>query len=203
MQILQRVRDRRIWVAVGTGAILVAALAVWAVHSYRRAQARDTLNTFAAFQSPALEIQFPRIVLDNVESRETLAAGLQNGVWTLHERGSKPPSVELRLTDQGQRWFSVVGNQIVATFKAGRRQATEVVELMDTFPSRQIRFRYVWTELHPASVVLGENLPTVGHQYDGEAVLFYQNSHWRLMQWNTPEFDQAVAHFQGLESGQN
>ena len=159
MQMMGRLRDRRTWMAIGAGAVVITALAVWAVGSYRRAQARETLNTFAPFQSPPLEIQFPRVVLDSVESRRTLAAGVQNGVWTLHERGSKPPTVEVRLTDQGQRWFSVVGTHVVATFKGGTREASEVFELTDTFPSRDIRYRYVWTALHPATIVLGSILP--------------------------------------------
>jgi hypothetical protein len=46
-------------------------------------------------------------------------------------------------------------------------------------------------------------VPAVGQPYEGEAVLFYEKDHWRLMQWNTPDFDRAVARFKNLKSASN
>jgi hypothetical protein len=195
-----RLHDKRFWLAAGTAILVLAGLGWWGRHSYRRGQARDALNSFAPFQRPPLDIQFPEVLAASARNREILQAGVRNGIWTLHQHGSNPNAMEVLLTSQGQRWFSVVERQIVATFIAGNREATEVLAVNEIFPSRQIRFRYRWKEFHPASAaVLGQELPAVGKEYAGDAVLFYENNRWRLMQWDTPEFDAAVARFKGLE----
>src|SRR3990170_5696019 len=111
-------RDKRVWAALLSAVVLLAGLVLWAVRSYHRAQARDGLNEFAPFANPALDLTFPSIVLENDASREILEAGVRQRYWTLHPRGGATASLEVRLTNQGLRWFSVVGNQVIATFKA-------------------------------------------------------------------------------------
>ncbi|MBI2819617.1 MAG: hypothetical protein HYX73_06535 [Acidobacteria bacterium] len=192
-------RDKRVWAALLTAVVLLAGLVLWAVRSYHRAQARDGLNEFAPFANPALDLTFPSIVLENDASREILEAGVRQRYWTLHPRGGATASLEVRLTNQGLRWFSVVGNQIIATFKVGTREATRVVELEDTFPSRSIRFRYHWNQLQPASEVLGPQVPELGKEYEGEALFLYENGKWRVMHWTTPVYDQAVEQFKTLK----
>ena len=169
---------------------------------YHRRQVRQTLNSFAPFRDPALEIQFPQTVASNERNKSILAAGVQNGVWVLRQGARNPNVMEIILTDQGNRWFSVVEKRIIATFKVGSREATAVTALSEIFPSRQIRFQYHWNQFHPAAVILGDRLPEAGREYAGEAVLFYENDHWRLMDWKTPEFDSAVEQFKQLETAQ-
>ncbi|MBI3934409.1 MAG: hypothetical protein HY316_06925 [Acidobacteria bacterium] len=199
MRALALLRDKRVWAALLAAAVLLTAAVVWAAGSYHRAQARNGLNEFAPFANPALELMFPRLVIENEASRKILDAGIRDGMWTLHARGGTPPSLEVRLTNEGQRWFSGVGDQIVATFTAGTREATRIEELEDIFPSRRVRFRYRWTQYQSASAVLGAGLPEIGQEQEGEALFLYENGQWRPMHWTTPAFDEAVDQFKSLE----
>ena len=192
-------QNPRVWAVFGIAAAIVAGLAWWGVRSHHRSQALDALNSFAPFASPPLDIQFPEVVAATDKNLAILQAGFRNGVWTLRKRN--PDGLEILLTNQGQRWFSAVERSVVATFKAGNREATEVFALSEAFPTRQIRFRYRWSRFHPGSVaVLGDQLPSVSNEYEGEAVLSYENNRWRVMHWNTPDFDDAVARFKTLEA---
>jgi hypothetical protein len=193
-------QDRRVWGALLAVAALLAGFSVWAVRSYHRAQAREELNAFAPFSNPALDLTFPALVLENDTARKVLEPGVRQRIWTLHPRGGTPPSLEVRLTNEGQRWFSVVGDQIVATFKTGRREVTRILELDEIFPTRQVRYLYRWTELQPGSEVLGSALPEIGKEYEGEALFSYENGQWQAMHWTTPPYDQAVDQFRALQS---
>jgi hypothetical protein len=191
-------RNPRVWVAIGAAVVVLAAVVWWGVRSHRRSEALDALNSFAPFVSPPLDIQFPEVVAATEKNMEVLQMGFRNGVWTLRKRN--PSAMEVLLTNQGQRWFSAVERRIIATFKAGNREATEVISLSETFPTRQIRFRYRWRQFHPGSAaVLGKDLPSLGNEYEGEAVMFYENNRWQLKHWNTPDFDDAMARFKSLE----
>jgi hypothetical protein len=197
-------RDKRFWAVAGAAVVVAFLLGLWAVRAYHQSQSRELLNEFAAFEHPPLEIMFPRVVVSSDTSKRILEPGVRAGAWMLRERAgtssSGPRALEVLLSDQGQKWFSVVGNVVIATFEAGTREVTRVSEIKETFPSRQVRFEYRWRELHPATAVLGVELPATGREYQGEAVFFYENNGWRLMHWSTPEFDQAVAQFKGLEA---
>lgn len=191
-------QDWRFWLAALAALALLVGLILWGVRGYHRAQARSDLNRFAPFQNPAMDLIFPRLVRDSPESRAVLEAGVRQRLWTLHPRGGTAAELEIRLTNEGQRWFSIVGNQVIATFKAGARQATRVVELEDIFPTRRIRFRFRWTQLHPAVAVLGKQAPETGAEYEGEALFRHESGGWRLMHWSTPAFDDALRQFQEL-----
>jgi hypothetical protein len=191
-------RSRSFWLLAGVAAVFLAGAVFWSVRSYRRAQSRELMNTFTPFQSPPLGLVFPRVVAASDASRQVLAAGVREGVWGVSERGGRSSSLEVWLTVQGQKWFSVVGNQLVATFKSGSREVTDVLHLEQDFPGRRIRYRYVWREFHPGTSVLGDAMPEPGREYEGEALLLYEGDHWRVMHWTTPEFDQAVAQFKTL-----
>ena len=194
---LNLARSRNFWIGLGIVAVLIAAVTFWSVRSYRRDQARDVLNHFSPFQSPPLELVFPRVVAASDTSRQVLAAGVREGVWGVSERGGGR-ALEVWLTTDGQKWFSVVGNQMVATFRAGSREVTDVTELEQTFPSRRIRFRYVWHDFHPGAAVLGAAMPEAGKQYEGEALFLYEGDQWRVMHWSTPEYDEALDQFKTL-----
>lgn len=191
--------DRRIWASLLAGIALLAGLIVWGVRRYHRAQVREELNAFAPFANPALDLSFPAVVLENDISRKILEPGVRQRMWVLHTRGSAPPSAEVRLTNQGQRWFSVVGNQIIATFKVGRREVTRVLGLDEIFPTRQAHYRYRWTQLESGSAVLGAAGPEIGREYEGEALFNYENGKWRAMHWTTPLYDKAVNQFKALQ----
>jgi hypothetical protein len=193
-------RDKRLWAAVGAAVLLITLLTFWAIRSHQRAEMRDALNAFAPFHSPPIELQFPRFVLEDDTSRRELFVGAREGIWKLHPVGGQRPAWEVRLTDQGMRWFSIVGNRVVGTFTAGTRQVTRVIALDDTFPSRHVRFRFVWTRLHPGVVALGSLKPVMGTEYQGEATLYHEGEEWRILHWTAYEFDRAVAQFNALPS---
>ena len=191
-------QEKKLWIAVGACALAVILGGLWARRSLQRAQVRDLLNEQAGFRSPALEITFPRRVVYNTASEELLQPGVRLGLWTLHRPQGSPDSGEVRLTDRGRRLFSVVGNQILATFRIGTREVTKVVELEGNSGSRQVRFHYVWKDLHPDLEVLGAAAPAPEREYEGEALLLYENDRWRVRHWSTPELDDAVARFRTL-----
>jgi hypothetical protein len=92
-----------------------------------------------------------------------------------------------------------VGDRVVAAFKVGTREVTGILELREIFPTRQVRYRYRWTQFQSASEVLGEQRPKLGEEYEGEALLHHEDDQWRVMHWTTPDYDRAVAQFQILE----
>lgn len=191
-------RRKQVWAAAAAMVLALTLAVVWTVRGFQRAELRDLLNTHPPFQTPPLEIVFPRLVVETDASREVLDPGVRMGLWRLWRRGGQPAVLEVRLTDRGYRLFSVVGNQIIATFKAGTRQVTTVQELGGVFPSRRARFRYVWKNLHPDIELLGPAAPQVGKEYDGEALLSYEKDRWNVLHWSTPGFDEAVARFRRL-----
>ena len=193
-------QEKKLWITVGTCTLAVILGGLWARRSLQRAQGRNLLNEQAGFRSPALEITFPRRVIDNNTSNELLQPGVRLSLWTLHQHQGSMEYWEVRLTDRGRRLFSVVGNQVLATFRIGTRAVTRIVELEENSGSRQVRFRYVWKELHPNLEVLGAAAPAPEREYDGEALLLYENDRWRVRHWSTPELDDAVARFRTLSS---
>jgi hypothetical protein len=195
---LSLMRNPKVWAAVATVTIVITALTWWSIRSYRRSQVRDVLNQHAPFHNPPLGLSLPRIVAAGDGARQVLTAGVRGGVWGATDRTSPSQSLELWLTPQGQKWFSLVNNQVVATFKAGRREVTEVIELEQDFPGRRIRFRYAWQDLHPGVAVLGSAMPEIGREYEGEALFLYEGESWRVMHWTTPDYDAAVSQFKTL-----
>ena len=164
-------QEKNLWITVGACALIVILGGLWSRRILQRAQVRNLLNEQSSFRSPALEITFPRRMVYNTASEELLQPGVRLGLWTFHRHQGPPDSGEVRLTDRGRRLFSVVGNQILATFRIGTREVTKVVELKGSSGSRQVRFRYVWKELHPDTEVLGAGAPAPGGGYEGEGLL--------------------------------
>jgi hypothetical protein len=201
-QLAAPLRDKRVWAALLLAGGLLTGLLLWAARSYQRAQALNLLNEFAPFANPALELAFPRLVLETEVSRSLLQPGVDRGFWTLHSRGGAPPAWEVRLTSEGQRWFSTVGTQIVATFKLGTREVTRVLELNEIYPTRKARYLYRWTGFQPASAVLGDGRPEEGKQYEGEALFHHENGQWRVMHWTAVDSDRVVEAFRGLQSAE-
>jgi hypothetical protein len=193
-------QDKRVWAAALSAVVLIAGLVLWGMRSHNRSVALEGLNGFPPFENPAFDLSFPRTVVDNASARSVLEPGERRRIWTLHPIGGTPAALEVRLTNQGQRWFSLVNNQVIATFKAGSRQAIRILVLDDVFPRRHVRFRYRWTHLHDASAILGPMAPEIGVDYEGEALFLFEKDAWRLMHWTTPVYDQALDYFRGLEA---
>lgn len=177
---------------------VLGILVAW--RSVQRGQARDLLNEQTGFRSPALEVTFPRLVIANLESEELLEPGVHLGLWTLRPRQDQSDLLEVQLTDRGRRSFSLVGNQIIATFPIGTRAVSQVVELRGSSGSRQVRFRYAWKSLHPDAEVLGSAAPEPDREYEGEALFLYENNRWKVLHWATPDLDNTVARFRTLMS---
>src|SRR5262249_53466952 len=120
-------QNRRVWIAIGATVVVLVCLSWWGVRSEHRSQALEALNSFAPFASPPLDIEFPEVVAATDKNLTVLQAGFHNGIWTLHNRNKS--AWDILLTNRGQRWFSAVERSMMATFKAGNREATEVLTL--------------------------------------------------------------------------
>ncbi len=192
-------QQKRFWAALAAGVLVLVSGGWWAARSYRRAEVRAVLNAHAPFRTPPLELMLPRVLVEDSASRALLEPGVRQGLWVLQPPSVQRSAFEIRLTGQGQRLFSVVGDQIIATFTIGSREVTYLDDLEENFPSRRARFRYVWKALHSRIGLLGAP-PEIGREYAGEAWLFYENNRWKVLRWTTPELDEVVARFRGLPS---
>jgi hypothetical protein len=185
------------------GGLLVATLLVfWIGRTLRHSEMRRVLNEQAAFHSPALGIMFPQVAPDTPAHRDLLAAGERLRYWVVRPRAADASRLEVRVTDTGRRFFSPVGNQILATFGAGRREVTRVLEVRGGDQTREVRFLYRWTELHPGVAVLGQAAPEAGQEYEGKALASFENERWRIVNWTT-SLEEAVARFRELGSPAN
>jgi len=191
--------DKRFWIAVAAVALLTTPGVWWMLRSRHREEVRSALNGHPPFQNPALELSFPSVVPDSPENRELLQPGVRLGLWSLRTNRRRRSEMEVRLSDDARLLFSQVGTRIIATFKAGIREVIEVEEIRETFPTRQVRFRYVWRTVHPAAAVLGPEVPAQGQVYEGDALLFYRNERWNVLHWTTATLADALARFQILD----
>ena len=64
--------------------------------------------------------------------------------------------------------------------------------------TRKLTFRYVWTALHPAMAIFGEQIPEVGRKYLGEAILVRNGKVWTVAHWTTPELDSPLEKFKEI-----
>lgn len=185
--------------AIGTGVALLALilLVFWIGRSRRYAEMQRVLNAEAAFHEPALGIMFPQIVTDTSAHRDLLAAGERLDYWIVRPLGRDPQKIEVRVTDTGRRLFTPVGKQILATFGAGDREVTRILSIDGGEQTRQVRFRFRWTNLNPGAAVLGGMTPESGQEYDGEALFSFENGQWRVLHWTTP-LEDAIARFREL-----
>ncbi len=185
--------------AAASVVLLLVGTGWWAVRANQRSEMIELLQKFAPIGKPPLEIQFPATLSGSAETRLLLAPGAEADFWMVRGSSSGGP-LEVRVTRNGQRYFSAVGNRIVAGFGAGTRSITGIDEITDTPPTRRVKFRYVWAEVHPALIFLGDGSPVTGKEYAGDAMLVRVGENWTLAHWTTPEFDAAQKQFQSLTS---
>ncbi|MBI4464283.1 MAG: hypothetical protein HY647_06220, partial [Acidobacteria bacterium] len=114
-------------------------------------------------------------------------------------RAGNPAVLEIYVTNAGLRLFSIAGNQIMAITRAGSREVTQVLAIRGDDRNRQVRFRYRWTDRHPAAGILGDAAPEIGREYDGEALLASDGERWKVLHWTTP-LEEAIARFRELGS---
>ena len=183
--------------AAGCGLLGVMLLFFWTGRTLERSEMRRVLNEQAAFHDPPLGIMFPQVVSDTPDHRELLAAGEGLRYWIIRPMTRDSGRIEVRVTDTGRRLFTPVGDQILATFGAGAREVTRVLGIEGGDQTRQVRFRYRWTELPPAVAVLGDTTPESGPEYEGEALFSYENEEWRVVHWTTP-LEDAIARFREM-----
>lgn len=192
----------RFSLAIAAGLIASVLLAFWIVRTMRHSEMRRALNEQEAFHSPPLGIMFPQVAPDTPAHRDLLAAGERLRYWVVRPRAGDASRLEVRVTDTGRRLFSPVGNQILAIFGAGRREVTRVLEVRGGDQTREIRYLYRWTELHPGVAVLGDVAPQAGQEYEGRAIASFENERWRVVNWTTP-LEEAIARFRALRSPAN
>ncbi len=202
LSLLRRLHDDPVYrgrfrIAVASGLIAIVLLSFWIARTIERREMQRVLNELAAFHDPALEIMFPQVVGDTPGHRELLESGVRLRYWIIRPAASDPARMEVRVTDAGRRLFAPVGGQILATFVAGSREVTRVLGIEGGDQSRRVRFRYRWTEIHPGIAVLGGTAPASGLEYEGEALLSYENEQWRVVHWTTP-LEDAIARFRDL-----
>jgi len=181
------------------GLLVATSLVFWTRRSSRREEMLRVVNEQVAFRDPPLEVMFPRVVADTPAHRELLEPGAGLRLWSLHPRSENPALLEVRLTSAGLRLFSGAGSQLMAIVGAGSREATQVLDIRGDDRNRRVRFRYRWTQLHPATGIFGDAAPEIGREYEGEALLAYENERWRVLHWTTP-LEDAIARFRELGS---
>lgn len=192
----------RLSLAIAAGLIAIVLLAFWITRTMQYGEMQRVLNEQAAFHDPPLGIMFPQIVSDTPAHRELLEPGTRLRYWIIRPLSRDPerPSserIEVRITDAGRRLFTPVGNQILATFGAGVREVTRMLSIEGGDQTRQVRFRYRWTELNPGVAVLGDTKPESGREYEGEALFSYENEQWRVLHWTTP-LEDAIVRFREM-----
>lgn len=202
LTLVQRLRDeedyrRRFVAAAALSLLAVTLLVVWTGRSLERAEMLRILNEQPAFQGPAMGIMFPRNVSNTPRHRELLAAGERLRYWSVRQEEGGAGRMTVRVTEWGRPMFTPVEGQVLATFSAGSREVTRILSVEGGDQSRRVRFRYRWTELHPAVGILGDAAPESGRQYDGEALFSFENDQWRVIHWSTP-FEEATARFREL-----
>ena len=190
-------RQKRFWVAMGIGLLVVTLLVFWTRRTIRRAEMQRALNESVAFRDPPLEVMFPRVVADTPAHRALLEPGVRLGFWVLRPRADNPGVLEVGVTNAGLRLFSGARNQLMAIVGAGRREVTQVLDVRGDNRNRQVRFRYRWTERHPATGIFGEAAPEIGREYEGEALAAYENERWKVLHWTTP-LEESIARFREL-----
>ena len=181
------------------GLLVATSLVFWTRRSLRRAEMLRVVNEQVGFRNPPLQAMFPRVVPDTPANRTLLEPGARLRLWSLHPRSENPALLEVRLTSAGLRLFTGAGSQFMAIVGAGSREATQVLDIRGDDRNRQVRFRYRWTQLHPAAGIFGDAAPEIGREYEGEALLAYENERWRVLHWTTP-LEEAIARFRTLGS---
>ena len=172
----------------------LTALTWWIAQVHQRSQVRELLNKAGPIVSPPMELQFAARQPDSPDRLAVLAPGERAGYWIV--RHNQPASeVDVLLTRTGQKYFSVVGKSVVATFHAGTRQITSVDGLKDSDTTREVSFTYIWTVVQPPTAVLGAATPSLGREYKGEAILVRSAGTWQLAHWSMPEFEEAISQF--------
>jgi hypothetical protein len=192
--LIQKWKTGRGLTILGASALALATLSWWAIRAHERSLMREVLNQSAPVISSPMELQFPARRADTPELRATLRAGVDAGFWIVRG-GLAGNELEVFLTREGQKYFSVVGKSIVAAFRAGTRNVTAVTSIEETGTTRAVTFRYVWTSVQPATSVLGENTPTPGREYAGHAMLVHQGENWQLAHWSLPDFEDSLRQF--------
>ena len=200
--VFQRLRNdpeyrRQFFIATGSGLLVLVLLFFWAGRSRRNAEMQRVLNELPAFHDPALGIMFPQIVADTLAHRQMLEPGTDLRYWIIRPMSRDPQKIEIRVTDTGRRLFTPVGDQILATFTAGAREVTRILSIEGGDQTREVRFRFRWTELHPGVAVLGNTKPETGQEYEGEALFSFENQQWRVLHWTTPLEDE-IARFREM-----
>lgn len=190
-------RQKRFWVGMGIVLLVAASLVFWTRRNLRRVEMQRALNETVAFRTPPLQVMFPRVVADTPEHRALLEPGARLGYWVLRPRADNPGVLEVGVTGAGLRLFSGTGNQLMAIVGAGRREATQVLDVRGDERDRRVRFRYRWTERHPAAGIFGEAAPEIGREYEGEALAAFENERWKVLHWTTP-LEDSIARFREL-----
>ena len=199
---LQKLQDdsayrRRFLIAFGCVLLAVVLLVFWIGRSRRDSEMRGVLNEYAPFHDPPLGIMFPQVLADSPATRQLLEPGVRLRYWVIRPMESSPGKIEVRVTDTGRRLFAPVGAQILATFTAGAREVTRILSVEGGDQTRQIRFRFRWTGLHPGVAVLGDAEPQSGQEYEGEALFSFENEQWRALHWTTP-LEDSIARFREI-----
>jgi hypothetical protein len=178
------------------GLAMLAAAGWWLLRHHQRSDVRKILQQHSPLANPPAELQFPAHAFGTEEVRNTWAAGATAGFWVIQK--SHAGVLQLVLTSKGQQFFSAVGGNIVGGFAAGTREIKSVDGISDSGSTRTVKFRYVWSSIHPAMAICGDQIPQLNREYTGEAILVRNEMGWSLAYWTTPELDAAQQRFRQL-----
>ena len=193
--LMERIKSKQGLALIAVAALCLIVMIRLAILAHDRSAVQDVLNSSAPIISPPLELQFAARQPDNPDKRAVFMPGVAAGYWGIRS-GAGSGGMEIILTREGQKLFTVVGSSIIAGFHAGTRHITKITKLEDTDTTREISFDYVWTSVQPATSVLGKRAPSTGQTYQGQAILVRSGESWQIAHWTMPELDDALKEFQ-------
>ena len=197
--LLERFSPRQFVVGGLISLAIVVGGGWWLMRKHEESAMRKVLQQEAPIVSPPVALQFPARVLDTEKAWRILTPGTSTGFWVIQKgRRGETRILQPLLTSQGQRYFSSVGGEIVSVFRAGTREIKQAEKISDAGSTRRLAFRYVWASIHPAMAIFGEEIPEVGREYRGEAILVRNAKGWSVAHWTTPELDSALEKFKGF-----
>ncbi|MBI4460361.1 MAG: hypothetical protein HY648_09930 [Acidobacteria bacterium] len=184
---------RRLLSPWGAAAVLVVVLLL--VQAYLVRQDRvliSALDNFPPFAAPEFALRFSRKT--PYDPLSFVGRGARGGLWQWSPEG-------LILTEKGRQFFTEAGQDFVCQTTAGRRRVTRIRSDASRDGERQLEFSYEWVELSaPAAALLYPQL-RLEEDYLGRATLTEEQGNWRVQSFQTPDFDNPLAHLQEVASG--
>jgi len=152
----------------------------------------SSIDSHPAFAQPALPLEFSRKM--EFDPLSFLGRGQEAGLWEWTPEG-------LVLTEEGKSYFDQTGDQFISRASAGKRRVTRLSSISTRDGRREISFFYEWTEVTPPASALLFPAPRTGTEYLGRAVLEQEQGDWKVISFETQDFDEPLSRLQDIAAG--